>query len=237
MKSLGIIGQGSFGAFVAAQMQPFFAVQTYSRRRGDNDEVLARVAHCDFVMLCIPLNSYEEMLAKLSPLLPKTSVLIDVCSVKEKPLELIEAALPGHPVLATHPLFGPESAAQSLVGHTLVICPGPYSIDDIQDQAVDFAESLGLDVRVMSPTEHDEMVADLHGLTFFIAQALVEYGVRGREVIIPSYKKLLDLAEVERHHSPELFATIEQGNRFAADSRRKFIEVMEAIDKRLAKSE
>lgn len=190
---------------------------------------LEQVASADYVMLAIPLDAYADMLEQLKPLLAPHSVLVDVCSVKEKPLRIIREHLPDHRLLATHPLFGPESAARSLKGHVLVLCPEESDPDALQE-AGEFAAGLGLEVKVMSAREHDREMATVHGLTFFIARILKDCSLHDQVLATPSFKRLLSLAELEQHHSDDLFYTIQAGNDQTAEIRDRFIRTAEALN-------
>ena len=214
---LGIIGQGNFGQLVGQAMMPYFQIHAVSQA-----DDWTHAAAADYVVLAVPFDSYDEVLTKLAPLLKPSTVIVDVCSVKILPVQAVCRLLPNQPLLATHPLFGPQTAAASLVGHDIVICPQPDNAD-LEAKATDFFERIGLKVSVMSETEHDELMAELQGLTFFIARALVLHGVSERPIMTPSFRRLLELAELERHHSTELFATIQLANPYALGAHQAFL--------------
>lgn len=221
---IGMIGYGSFGAFLVRQLTTVAdlivydpAVQEYSL-----PTLLAQAARADFVVLAVPLGAYEEVLSRLTPDLRPDSVLVDICSVKIRPIEIIRSYLPSQPLVATHPLFGPESAADSLTGHTLVMCPdesSPAPYEAIKT----FSQKLDLNVIELTATAHDKEIAVVQGLTFFVARALKEMKLDSHTLLTPSFARLLHLAELERHHSEELFRTIQTGNPFTAEVRQEFI--------------
>lgn len=234
MKTIGIIGFGSFGKFLAEKLSSHAKVIVYSQsgRTSSWMASLQEVAKTDYLILSIPLDAYDETLTALQSHLSGSTILVDVCSVKVKPIEKIRAIFPDQPLVATHPLFGPESAAVSLAGHTLVMCPElstpePYS--DIKE----FAKSLDLNVVEMSAEEHDRELAVVHGLTFFIARSLEEMNIHDQKLHTPTFQRLLNIVEVDRHHSPELFRTIQNGNDYTADMRQRFIDMAQKIDREL----
>lgn len=218
--TVGIIGTGSFGQYLAKWLQPHATVSLVGRSSSDTE--YAAALKSDSVILAVPLKAYPEVLEKLTGRLDKETMLVDVCSTKEQPLKLINQALPGQPVLALHPLFGPETAPDSLEGQTVVVCPQP-GMEEAEGQVKRFMELAGLKVTEMPAAEHDKLMAELQALTFFVARTLVEYGVEAHEIMTPSYRRLLNLADLERHHSRELFETI-QANPYAAAIRKRFIE-------------
>lgn len=234
MKTVGIIGFGSFGKFLAEKLSSYAIVKVYSASNTQNSwaTTLEDVAQSDFVIPAIPLHSYETVLTQLAPLLNKESVVVDICSVKVKPQQLLAEYLGDQPVILTHPMFGPESASVSFQGHTMVLCPEGSTAQDYDD-VKSFLESLELKLIEMSAEEHDREIAIVQGLTFFIARAVNETGVHNQKLHTPSFQRLLNLAELEKHHSLELFETIQKGNPYAAAVRKEFLEAAQTIDAEL----
>ncbi|HSX44586.1 MAG TPA: prephenate dehydrogenase [Candidatus Saccharimonadales bacterium] len=238
MRTIGIIGYGSFGKFLAEKLDGQAKVVIYSRRHQPGESIfvdLTSIAEVDYLILSIPLSVYQEYLVKLKPLLNKQTVIIDVCSVKVEPIKLIKRFLPNQPVIATHPLFGPESAGESLKGHTLVICP-ELSDKTVTPKLIKLAKSQGLEILLESADVHDQQMATVHALTFFIARALDKFDLKSHQLDTPSYKRLLYLAELDKHHSPELYATIQSGNPYAKPVRHKLLEIMIKLNSQLEPS-
>lgn len=236
MKSVGIIGYGHFGKLLADKLQHHFQVRVYSASSKQNPwtSTLAEVAQSDYVALSLPLAKYKEVCQQLKPLLKADSVIIDVCSVKEESSTIIKKVLPDHRLLSTHPLFGPESAADSVKGHTIVLCPDMSDPDALKD-CQKFCESVGLKIVCMSSQEHDKEMALVHGLTFFIARALKDFDLDSTQLNTPSFRKLMSLAELEQHHTKELFITIQRGNPNTDAVRKQFIERAVELQKLLSK--
>lgn len=229
--TIGIIGFGSFGKFMAEKLSSHGAVKVYDRHERVTtwQASFEEVAACDYVVLSIPLGAYHETLERLAEAMPRTSVLVDVCSVKEQPIKLIRQYLPEQALVATHPLFGPESANVSLRGQTMVMCPEvsdavPYA------EVKKFAEALELHVVELRAEEHDREMAVVQGLTFFIARTLDDMKLGKQGLSTPSFQRLLRLAELEQHHSAELFYTIQQGNAHTSAIRQAFLAAARAID-------
>lgn len=237
MKTVGIIGFGSFGKFLAEKLSSYAKVHVYSSSGKVSSWAtsIEEIAACDFVIPAIPLESYETVLAKLQPHIQPSTVIVDVCSVKVKPLQIITKVLPGQMVVATHPMFGPESASVSLEGHTMVMCPDVSSPEPYAT-IKRFVQSLSLDVKEMTLEEHDREIAVVQGLTFFVARTLETMGIHDQKLHTPSFGRLLNLAELETHHSQELFETIQLGNVFSADVRDTFIKTAEDINRGLRRS-
>lgn len=234
MKTVGIIGFGSFGKFLAEKLSSHAKVHVYSAsgKASSWTASLEEIAGCDFIVPAIPLESYENVFNELRPHISPKSVIVDVCSVKVKPLQIIKRIIPGQPIVATHPMFGPESASVSLAGHTVVMCPDASTAEPYSELK-HFFETLGLDIREMTLREHDEEVAVVQGLTFFVARTLEIMGIHDQRLHTPSFGRLLNLAELEQHHSQQLFETIQNGNPLTAEVRKKFLATAEQVDAEL----
>ena len=227
MTTLGIIGQGNFGKFVAQQLDGFFKVETYDV--GNADMQLARVAKCDFVALAIPLGAYHQLLPKLAKVLGRDSVIVDLCSVKIKPLELLAKYLPGKEVLAIHTLFGPSTTANGIKGQKIIICRDTGSFQ-LHVQAQKFFEHLGLEIIQMDADKHDQMMAELQALTYFVAESLADFGVSEHPISLPSYGRLVSLLNITNTLSEDVLTTIEQGNPYAQKVRTKLMQSFAKIN-------
>ncbi|MFZ1458702.1 MAG: prephenate dehydrogenase [Candidatus Saccharimonadales bacterium] len=231
MKTVGIIGFGSFGKFLAEKLSSYARVKVYSQsgRTSSWMVTLEEVVDVDYLVLAVPLDAYMETLEAIKPIVKPHTVIVDVCSVKVKPVETIRSIMPDQPLVATHPMFGPESASVSFAGHTFVMCP-EVSTTEPYESIKHFANSLGLGVVEMSADEHDREIAVVQGLTFFIARALNDMGIHDQKLFTPSFERLLKLADLEKHHSLELFKTIQQGNPHTRAVRDNFIHVIDDVN-------
>ncbi len=151
MKTVGIVGFGSFGKFVAERLDKFYRVTVYSPSGRPNKWAasLADVAKADFLILAIPVEAYRPTLTKIKPLIGPDTVTVDVCSVKGELVKIIKTILPEQKMVATHPLFGPESATESLDGRVLVVCP-EASDRQAAESIEQFAVEQGVEVIQMS---------------------------------------------------------------------------------------
>ena len=234
MKRVGIVGFGSFGKFLAEKLGPYAQVLVYSPsgKLSQWASDLDQVAKTDYLIFAIPLDSYPVMLERVKPLILAETTIVDVCSVKEEPVAIIRSILPNHKLVATHPLFGPESADDSLAGHVLVLCPD-VSDERALKEVEKFALDLQLKVEIMSAREHDQEMATVQGLTFFIAHILKDCHIHNLRLNTPSFKRLLHLAQLEQHHSDDLFITIQTGNQQTKTVRNQFISIATKLNDKL----
>lgn len=237
MKTVGIIGFGSFGKFLAEKLSPYVDVKVFSYSGKPNEwaSTLEQVVTADYLIPSIPLNAYEKTLKSIKNIIGENTVIVDVCSVKEEPMRIIKSVLPNQPVVATHPLFGPESAKDSLSDHTLVLCPELSDNSGLKIIEI-FVNKLELIVKKMTAEEHDQEMAVVQGLTFFIAHSLKDLKLHKQKLSTQSFEKLLQLANLEKHHSDELFQTIQAGNPKTKAIRKRFIKLTKELDKKITNS-
>jgi prephenate dehydrogenase len=135
-------------------------------------------------------------------------------------------------LLGTHPNFGPDSAADSLKGRTIVLCRVRMS-DAAYRRAKLALERKGLNVVELTPREHDRRMASSLVLTHFIGRSLVAYGAKTTGVDTEGYKRLLRILETVQNDSWQLFEDMNRFNDFAAPMRRRFIAALKKTDRRV----
>lgn len=238
---LGLLGLGQFGAFAARHLAPHFEIVATDRRplEGRARSVGARwgslddVAACPLVVLAVPLQAFETALEELAPRLSSGAVVVDVGSVKVRPARLMERLLPREAeIVGTHPMFGPQSAADGIEGHRIVVCPlrveRPEAIESF------LSGELGLEVIVTDPESHDRAVARTQGLAQFIGRALARLDEGDPRIRTPAYDQLRAVAETVGSDTWELFSAIQNLNPHGAAARRELRDALESLDRRLA---
>ena len=238
---IGIIGFGRFGKLVAHYLARDFEVFVYNKS-DKNAEIIstgARPATLDeicqqkIVIPCIPISIFKDYLKTIAPLLAPDTVVIDVCSVKEYPVQWMQNELPESvSILATHPMFGPDSAADSLQDRKICLCP--VRIAEKQYRKIkEYLISRGLIVIEATPREHDEQIATSLSLTHLIGRTLSESGAKPLDIDTEGYKRLLHILEVVERDTWQLFQDMHRFNPYAKKKRSEFIETMEDINNRL----
>ncbi|MBA2565482.1 MAG: prephenate dehydrogenase [Gemmatimonadetes bacterium] len=197
---VGILGCGRFGAFLARHLAKDFSVVVYdvldrraaARSAGAGWGSLEDVARCRWIVTAVPIGRLPEALAALAPRLAPSSVVVEVSSVKALPVRWLREILPsGTATVPTHPLFGPDSAARSLHGLPLVVCPLPEHVAAAR-RVSSFARSRGLRVVTLDAESHDRLMAETQALTFFLSRALNRLTLPNPAHLIstPSYRRL-----------------------------------------------
>ncbi len=230
MKSLGIIGFGQFGRLAAQILKDRFDLkvtdvsaesEAYARGQGYAFTTLAEVGACEIVVVAVPVVAMPGVFDALAPHLLPGALVVDVGSVKVVPAQLMLERLPAHvDLVATHPLFGPQSAKNGIEGLRFVVCP---LRGDRHERIAAFGRQLGLTVTVTTPEEHDQEMAYVQALTHLIGRSLVNLGIPDEQLKTPSYQHLLELCALIGGDTFELFTAIQTQNPYAAQVARAFV--------------
>lgn len=229
MRRFGIIGFGRFGQLAARHLAAHFDVVVHdpadvadrAAAIGVRVASIAEVAASDVVMLAVPVQTMEDVIARIAPAMRPGTLVMDVASVKVLPARWMADALPDTvDIVATHPLFGPQSARNGLTGQPLVLCP--VRGDRIERVAA-FGRTLGLKVSVTTAEEHDREMAYVQALTHLIGRTLENIRIPDEELKTNSYQHLLELCALIRDDSKELFYAIQNLNPFAPEITQQFI--------------
>jgi len=99
-------------------------------------------------------------------------------ALKRRAHPVDEQILPKHEsILGTHPLFGPDSAKNNLKRKNIIICPVRISKSKL-DKISNLLSPYGLNIIVMSPTEHDKLMASTLFVTQFTGRGLNPYRLK-----------------------------------------------------------
>jgi prephenate dehydrogenase len=240
---IGLIGFGAFGRLIAAHLGPLCPIFAFDPAcRPGTAEPVKGVTFCDVataasrpvVILAMPVPQLKTAIAAIRPHLKPGAAVIDVCSVKALPAEIMRAELPDHvEIVGTHPMFGPQSARGGVKGLKIVICP--IRGDKARPLAAWLRKTFGLQAIIATPEEHDRAAAMVQGLTHLIAKVLVEMEPLPRHMTTASFDLLMRAVDMVRYDAPEVFYAIERLNPFVPDVRRRFFglaaELAETLEK------
>ena len=241
---IGIIGLGAFGRLMAQHLRQPFRLCAYDPallpgsvddRHGVMLTSLPAAASCPIVVLATPVNQLEDTVQAISPYLRPGSLVLDVGSVKLVPVEIMMRGLPEHvEIVATHPLFGPQSARDGIKGLKIAVC----SIRGGQAPRVAafLHKTLGLKVIMTTPEAHDREAAMVQGLTHLIAKVLVQMEPLPTRMTTRSFDLLMQGVNMVRDDAPEVFQAIERSNPFSQEVRRRFFDLASTMDAELANS-
>ena len=191
---------------------------------------LEQVATSDIVIIGVVVDYFEEILRKIKPHLKPGSLVVDIASVKVEPVRLMEKLLPKDvEILATHPLFGPQSARNGIEGSKIVLCP--VRTKRLVQIKKFIKNELKLDVLIRTPKEHDKKMAYILSLTHFIGRAICDLDIPFTHLSTQTYKHLLGIKGLIGKDSLKLYQSIQSNNPYSKSIRKKFLAQLEKIEK------
>lgn len=242
--SIGIVGYGDFTKLLIEHLAPYAEIVVSSRTHEKGDagfgaqfantrEVLAQ----PIIIPSIPSQFFEDLFAEHKAEVNPKAIVIDVSSVKVKPLEVLEKMLPETcQIIGTHPLLGPASVQKNkgLAGLRCVVSR-VRAQDEIYEELKSFLrDELGLKVIEKTAHEHDKMMAYVQGLSHYIGRVMQVMDIPETELSTFAYDDLLDMKRIQGGDSWELFESIMKENPYAFEINKEFKEGILELDSRLS---
>jgi prephenate dehydrogenase len=171
------------------------------------------VKNADLVLLSVPIDSFEEVVREICPYTRPEQIIIDITSVKVLPVETMHKHIKIGLVLGAHPMFGP--GASGIRGHNFILTPTNEKETAVAQKVERYLEVKGAKTTLMTPYEHDKMMAIVLGLSHFIAivsaDTLLSFDTFRQTRFIGgiTYKMLLTLVESVISEAPELYASLQ----------------------------
>lgn len=237
-KSLGIVGFGAFGQLAALHLGQHFEISAYdpspdvagiAKQFGVRLAPLHSVSQADVVLIATPVSSFEQVVSEIAVACKPGALIVDVGSVKVVPSEIMQRVLPNDvDIVASHPLFGPQSATTGIEGLKIAICP----IQGARHARVAafLRRVLGLTVIMTTPEDHDREAAVVQGLTHLIAKVLLRMGPLPTRMTTKSFDLLSEAISMVQHDAPEVFEAIEKANPYAETVRRRFFGLAASLN-------
>ena len=243
ISTVGLMGFGAFGQLIAQHLDPHVRLTI-------NDPVLDRSDHpplpgraivgplkdigqSDFIILAVPVNSLADAIHSLRPHLRPGCTVIDVGSVKISPIQTMLATLPTTVnIIGSHPLFGPQSARDSIEGHNIALCPvrGQKVFRIISNF---LRRKLRLNVHITTAESHDQEAAVVQGVTHMIAKVLSRMGPMPTTLTTASFERLMQATDMVRYDAASVFQAIERENPYAAQVRDRFFKLADEVRREL----
>ena len=174
---------------------------------------LDAVKKADNVIICVSIDAFEEVVKKIGPSVREGQTIIDICSIKEQPVNIMHKYLGKALVLGTHPVFGPGSP--SIKNKAYILTPTNAQEESFAEKYRKWLEKVGARVFIMSPKKHDELMSIVLGFPHFLGLVAcdtlleqVNYS-ETKKVAGTTYRMLFILAEATAMENPELFSSLQ----------------------------
>lgn len=173
---------------------------------------VAAVKSADVIIISLPIDSIEAAVREITPAVRPGQVVVDITSVKAQPLAVLHRYLKSCLVLGIHPMFGP--GASGVKGQNFVLTPTNPEEETLAVKVKDYLEAREAKVTIMSPEEHDRLMAVVLGLSHFIAIVAADTLStspldKTRAVSSTTYKVLLTLVSSVLSEDPELYSRLQ----------------------------
>jgi len=214
-------GLGGMGLYFST----WFRQAGYEVRILDRDDWASSESLCrdiDLALICVPIDLTVSIIQKIGPLLPETSILADVTSIKEPTVHAMMDSFQG-PVIGLHPLFGPTTSTMD----KQIVVATPGRDRKACSWLLDQFSVWGNIIVQASPKEHDDIMGVVQALrhfaTFGFGQFLYQKNIpvsRTLEFSSPIYR--LELAMVGRLFAQD--SSLYSGIIFASKEKRELIK-------------
>jgi prephenate dehydrogenase len=173
----------------------------------------AAVKDADNVLICTSISSFEEIIKKIAPATRKGQLVMDICSIKAYPVDVMHEYIKEATVLGTHPVFGPGS--NGVAHKAYVLTPTNPQEEAFAEQYKHWLEKEGAHVFIMTPQKHDELMSIILGLPHFIGLVACETLLaqdgfaESKKLAGTTYRILFTLAEATAQETPDLYANVQ----------------------------
>ena len=237
MNRVSIIGFGRFGAMLHSLLSKGFVVDVFDKNSIDNSDVnevsLEDALQNETIFIAVPIRDFENLVKEISKKISSGKTVIDVCSVKVFPKKVMLDNLSNETdIIATHPLFGPDSLKDSGSVMTMESVRNTFGRYDFWKN---YFESQNISIEEISAEEHDMMAARSQGLTHFVGRVIDDFGTNQTRIDTEGYKALHKLVNQTCNDTWELFEDIQNFNPFTekmiSELNESFEKISEIIEK------
>ena len=240
MNSVGIIGFGRFGKVLANLLKKGFQVKVFDNNSNvylpgtqfvDKKTILSEKT----IFVAVPIRNFESVIKEIANDLFEGQTIIDVCSVKMYPINIMKKHLPNNiNIIGTHPMFGPDSfESNSKLKMMLNNVRSNVKIFQFWKQ---YFNDQKIQILEMSPNEHDILAAKSQGITHFLGRTLKEFGINKTSLDTQGFRDLLDLVDQTCNDSWELFKDLQHFNPHTKEMINKLMKATNTIEKELNKN-
>lgn len=194
---------------------------------------LEKVCQADWVFVSVAISATEDKIKEIAPLLKKGSLVMDVCSVKVFPSQWLEKYISqDNEIMATHPMFGPDSAKNGTKDLQWILCPLRISSDRLVE-VKDILNKLEVKIIETTPEDHDMQAAKSLSLVHFIGRGLEDFGYKDQQITTLGFERLLRVMETVTNDSFQLFLDMQKFNPYAEEARENFIASLNKVNKKV----
>lgn len=235
---VGIVGYGRFGRLWGKMLEPHHRVRVTDRTAVPGERFLPLPELCaatQTIFLCVPINQVEQVVHDMAPHLRAGTTVFDMCSVKVHPAKVLTEHLGDRAdltLIATHPMFGPDSAAGGVTGLPMVVWRLAGN-ERVYADWMEFLAALGIRTVEMSPDEHDRLAACSQGITHYMGRVLDRLDLRPTPIDTEGFRILRSLIAQTCNDSWELFHDLQRYNPYTQEMRLRLQAALDEVYREL----
>lgn len=176
------------------------------------------ISESDVVVVSVPIDATPKVIAETAPKMKSGSLLMDLTSLKVKPLEAMMRYAPEDvEILGTHPMFGPS--IPSMHGQIVIMTPVHERCEKWFPVIRSLFEENGAHIEIIGAKEHDRFVSVVQGLTHYTYITIgttfkkLDFDVsESRRFMSPVYEIMVDFVGRILDQNPYLYALIQMEN-------------------------
>lgn len=243
IKNISIIGYGRFGKVWAEFLKSDFNVFVCNKSKILPRDKAKRINFVsinealkkEVIFLCIPISALENFLKKNRKNINKNALVIDVCSVKTYPINLMKKYLPRScEIIGTHPMFGPDSFKKGRKDLKIVLSKVRQSRDNYEFWKKYFKKKK-LKVVELSANEHDRLASRSQSIVHYIGRVLGELDLKETKIDTLGFKRLYEIIDQTCNDTEELFYDLQNKNPYGERVRKRIEKSFKKINYKLVK--
>ena len=235
MNTIGIIGFGRFGKILAQVLSTSYSIIIHDPEYKGKEfphKTIEEVLKCEIIFIAVPIREFKNTVKSISQFKMYNATIIDVCSVKIYPVDIMVKYLPENVgIIASHPMFGPDS--YSPFRELKMVMSPVRDIYSKYDKLVATFTSQSISIVEMTPEEHDRDAAMSQGITHFMGRVLKESGVSSTKINTLGFNELLGVIEQTCNDSWDLFLDLQNYNPFTNEMVKKIEHGIEVVRKQI----
>ena len=241
MNKIAIIGYGRFGALLCELLRTDYEIAVVEKNSSRQSQALERslkliqledIGSFDTVIFAVPISLFESVVVNAAAYISEGCLVMDICSVKVYPANVMQKHLPQANLIATHPMFGPDSASKGMNGLRVAVCP--LTADDaLTNEVAALWKKLGTEVIVTTPEEHDRDAVLSQAFTYSVAKIILGMDLSGVELTTRSFNNIAEVAKLSANDSDQLFHDMLFYNPYFQSMKSELTESMRALTDRL----
>ncbi len=213
-------GRGAMASFFKPRLQSCGLRVHNLDKPLSRQESRERVPGSDLLLLAVPPEAVQQVLEDLSGFLSRHTILVDICSVKVRPLQRMLQMHQG-PVVGSHPLFGPDPDPQNPLRVALIRGRDEQGFRRV----LDLLQKAGTHPFESEAEEHDKAMAYIQGLNFLSSMAYLAASAHAPSIekyVTPSFERRLEAARKMLNEDARMFADLFEANPHSLEALRSY---------------